>query len=27
MIYQEVIVPPVIKANGTAELPTAAGDE
>jgi len=27
MIYQEVIVPPVIKWNGTAEPPTAAGDE
>jgi len=27
MIYQEVIVPPVIKPSGTAELPTAAGDE
>jgi hypothetical protein len=27
MIYQDVIVPPVIKANGTAEPPTAAGDE
>jgi len=27
MIYQEVIVPPVIKGNGTAEPPTAAGDE
>jgi len=27
MLYQEVIVPPVIKANGTAESPPAAGDE
>jgi len=27
MIYQEVIVPPVIKADRTAEAPPAAGDE
>jgi len=27
MIYQEVIVPPVIKADRTAEPPPAAGDE
>jgi len=27
MIYQDVIMPPVIKGNGTAEPPTAAGDE
>jgi len=27
MLYQEVIVPPVMKADGTAEPPPAAGDE
>jgi len=27
MIYQEVIVPTVIKADGTAEPPPVAGDE
>jgi len=27
MLYQEVIVPPVIKADGTAEPLPAAGDE
>jgi len=27
MIYQDVIMPPAIKGYGTAEPPTAAGDE
>jgi len=27
MTYQEIIVPPVIKADGSAEPPAASGDE
>jgi len=27
MIYQEIIAPPVIKGDGSAEPPAASGDE